>query len=204
MSQVETTKEKLLEATLELISEKGYLGATTREIAALAGVSELTLFRKFGNKEKLFEEMLECYTFVPRLRDLMEEVYEMPVREGLNVIGIRYLRTLRERRPLAQIMLSEMSHYPQKVRTIYKQMIDNLARTLENYLEIRKGKGEVLPIDLNFPSFAFLKVLFMTFAYESIIKGHLMSDERIEHNVHEAVTIFLDGITPGREGYGIG
>ena len=44
------TRQKLLEATLELISEKGYLGATTREIASLAGVSEVTLFRKFEKK----------------------------------------------------------------------------------------------------------------------------------------------------------
>ena len=34
------TRLKLLEATLELISEKGYMGATTREIASAAGVSE--------------------------------------------------------------------------------------------------------------------------------------------------------------------
>ncbi|MGD8353177.1 MAG: helix-turn-helix domain-containing protein, partial [Pseudomonadota bacterium] len=62
MPDCDETRNKLLEATLELISEKGYLGATTREIAALAGVSELTLFRKFGKKEHLFEEMLKTFT----------------------------------------------------------------------------------------------------------------------------------------------
>jgi AcrR family transcriptional regulator len=200
VSQTDETREKLLEATLELISEKGYLGATTREIAALAGVSELTLFRKFGKKEKLFEEMLESYTFLPRLKDLIEEIHEMPVKEGLNTIGTRFLRTLQERRPLAQIMLSEMSHYPQKVRRIYQQMIDNLAKTLKSYLEIRKDRGEVRPNDMDFASYAYLRVLFMTFAYESIIKEQRMSDERIEHTVREAVTIFLNGIAPGREG----
>lgn len=199
MSQTDKTRDKLLEATLQLISEKGYLGATTREIAAKAGVSELTLFRKFGKKEKLFEEMLESYTFLPRLRDLIEEVDEMPVKEGLNTIGTRFLKTLQERRPLAQIMLSEMSHYPQKVRRIYQQMIDNLAKTLKTYLEIRKDRGEVRPIDMDFASYAYLRVLFMTFVYESIIKEQRMSDERIEHTVREAVTIFLNGIAPGRE-----
>jgi AcrR family transcriptional regulator len=163
-------------------------------------VSELTLFRKFGKKEKLFEEMLESYTFLPRLKDLIEEIHEMPVKEGLNTIGTRFLKTLQERRPLAQIMLSEMSHYPQKVRRIYQQMIDNLAKTLKSYLEIRKDRGEVRPIDMDFVSYAYLRVLFMTFAYESIIKEQKMSDERIEHTVREAVTIFLNGIAPGREG----
>ncbi len=194
MSQSDKTREKLLEATLELVSEKGYLGATTREIAALAGVSELTLFRKFGKKENLFEEMLESFTFLPQLRDLIEEIDEMPVQEGLNVIGTRFLRTLRERRPLAQIMLSEISHYPQKVRRIYRLMIDNLAGTLESYLENRKDRGEVRPIDMDFSSRAFLRVLFMTFVYESIIKGQIMSDDKIEYTIQELIAIFLNGI----------
>ena len=194
MQPNDETREKLMEATLELISAKGYLGATTREIASLAGVSELTLFRKFGKKEHLFEEMLESYTFLPRLRDLIEEIGELPVREGLNLIGIRFMRTLRERRPLAQIMLSEMSHYPQKIRRIYQLMIDNLAKTLESYLNIRKGRGEIQPVDVNFASYAFLRVLFMTFAYESIIKEQVLSDDKIEYTVHELVKIFLNGL----------
>jgi AcrR family transcriptional regulator len=200
MPQNDKTREKLLEATLELISEKGYLGATTREIAALAGVSELTLFRKFGKKEHLFEEMLESYTFLPKLKDLIEEIHEMPVKEGLHTIGTRFLRTLQERRPLAQIMLSEMSHYPQKIRRIYQLMIDNLARTLESYLESCKSRGEVQPTDMNFASYAFLRVLFMTFAYESIIKEQPLSDEKIEYTVHELVAIFLNGIAPEKRG----
>ena len=203
MSRTDETRGQLLRATLELISEKGYLGATTREIAALAGVSELTLFRKFGKKEHLFEEMLKSFTFLPQLKDLIEEIDEMPVQEGLNVIGTRFLRTLRERRPLAQIMLSEMSHYPQKVRRIYQLMIDNLAKTLENYLENRKDRAEVRPIDMDFASYAFLRVLFMTFAYESIIKGQVMSDDKIEYTVQELVAIFLNGIAINNEKRGI-
>jgi AcrR family transcriptional regulator len=203
MSRTDETREKLLRATLELISEKGYLGATTREIAALAGVSELTLFRKFGKKEHLFEEMLKSFTFLPQLKDLIEEIDEMPVQEGLSVIGTRFLRTLRERRPLAQIMLSEMSHYPQKVRRIYQLMIDNLAKTLENYLENRKDRAEVRPIDMDFASYAFLRVLFMTFAYESIIKGQVMDDDKIEYTVQELVAIFLNGIAINNEKRGM-
>jgi len=199
MGQADETREKLLEATLELISEKGYLGATTREIAALAGVSELTLFRKFGKKEHLFEEMLKAFTFLPQLRDLIEEVYEMPVREGLEVIGVRFLKTLRERRSLVQIMLSEISHYPDKVRKIYLMMIDDMARTLKSYLETSKSRGEIKNFDMNFASFTFLRVLFMTFNYESIIKGQVLSDDTIECTVHELIEIFLNGIGKQRE-----
>ena len=42
------TQEKIMNAAMELIMEKGYGSATTREIAVRAGVNECTLFRKFA------------------------------------------------------------------------------------------------------------------------------------------------------------
>ena len=194
MPRYDETKEKLLEATLELISEKGYLGATTREIAALAGVSELTLFRKFGKKEHLFEEMLENYTFLPRLRDLLDEIGDMHVKEGLNTIGVRFLKNLQQRRPLVRILLSEISHYPEKVRSTYSQMIENIGKMLESYLESCRNRGELRPIDMNLAAFSFQRVLFATFLSETIILGKEIDDERMKFMVGEIVEIFLNGI----------
>src|SRR5512135_2431624 len=103
------TKQKLLEATLRLVSEKGYLGATTREIAQEAGVTELTLFRHFGSKEKLFEELLNSYTFLPVLRDLMPELDGLAYEDALRLIAIRFLLSLKERKSMVKIMYSEMT-----------------------------------------------------------------------------------------------
>jgi AcrR family transcriptional regulator len=188
------TREKLLEATYQLISEKGYMGATTKEIAASAGVSELTLFRKFGKKEVLFEEMLKSYTFLPRLQDLLTNIHELPLGEGLTAIGVRLLETLRERRPMFQILLSEMAHYPEKVRTVYQQMIVEIGTTLESYLGERQARGEVASGDLGDTTRFFLRALVMTFQYESIILKQEMSDESIQRNVSKLVEIFLNGI----------
>ena len=55
---VSQTEQKFLDAALEIFAEKGYKGATTRIIAQKAGVSELTLFRKFKTKENLFNAVL--------------------------------------------------------------------------------------------------------------------------------------------------
>jgi AcrR family transcriptional regulator len=45
----------LLDAARSLFAAKGYAGATTRDIAIEAGVSEALLFRHFGTKAQLFE-----------------------------------------------------------------------------------------------------------------------------------------------------
>lgn len=48
----------LLDSARTLFAAKGYAGASTREIADKAGVSEALLFRHFGTKAKLFERAI--------------------------------------------------------------------------------------------------------------------------------------------------
>jgi len=48
----------LLEAARSLFAARGYAGASTRDIALKAGVSEALLFRHFGTKAKLFERAI--------------------------------------------------------------------------------------------------------------------------------------------------
>jgi len=50
------TKARIIKATLQLIWKYGFHGATTKKIAAAAGVNEVTIFRKFKNKENLIAE----------------------------------------------------------------------------------------------------------------------------------------------------
>lgn len=49
----------ILDAALQVITERGYNGATTRQIAAEAGINEVTLFRRFGNKSNLLRAVVE-------------------------------------------------------------------------------------------------------------------------------------------------
>ena len=51
---------KIFEAVMETIAERGYAGATTRQIAEAAGVSEVTLFRKFGSKAELVKRTISA------------------------------------------------------------------------------------------------------------------------------------------------
>ncbi len=53
-----STKERILEAALEVFSLKGFHTATTDEIAERAGVGKGTLYRYFETKEKLFGELV--------------------------------------------------------------------------------------------------------------------------------------------------
>ena len=52
-------RTRLLDAAIRVFGETGYRGATTRRIAQVADVNEVTLFRHFGSKEELLRAALE-------------------------------------------------------------------------------------------------------------------------------------------------
>ena len=50
---MDETSQKIIDATMALIRDKGYVATTTKDIARKAGVNECTLFRKFKNKKDI-------------------------------------------------------------------------------------------------------------------------------------------------------
>lgn len=52
------TREALLQAAGTLFAERGFDRTTVRDIAKLAGVNQALLFRYFGSKEAVFEEVM--------------------------------------------------------------------------------------------------------------------------------------------------
>jgi AcrR family transcriptional regulator len=108
-------RDRILRSARELFASEGYAGATTREIAQRADVTEALLFRAFTSKEKLFEAavvepfnaFLEGYTerwlqapipggtpeevlrqFVEELHDLAREHRELFAAMAYSTLGI--------------------------------------------------------------------------------------------------------------------
>ena len=193
------TNERLLDATLRLISEKGYLGTSTKEIAMEAGVTEVTLFRHFGSKERLFEEVINRYSFLPTLKDLLSEIegashnYE----KTLNIIGAGFLKTLKERKSLVRIMNSEINIYPEKVRDVHSKFIDETIQVLARYFKSRQGKGELRRFSAETAAKSFLGMIFSYFNVEEIVMGHHITKKEMERTIKEFVDIFVNGTLKG-------
>lgn len=187
------TEKRLLEATLRLISEKGYLGATTREIAHEAGVTEITLFRHFGSKERLFGEVLKRYTFLPTLKELLPELEGLSYDRALRMIGIRFLETLKEKKSMVRIMLSEMNLYPDKIKVVYNSFLDELIRTLADYLASLQKRGMLRQVPSHTATMAFLGMIFTYFLGEEIMRGRTITKKEREKIITEFVDIFEHG-----------
>jgi len=104
------TKRKILDAALKIFAKEGYNSSTTRSIAKESGFSEITLFRKFETKEKLFKEamkvnneelQLKCITLMEDLEKIDDP--EAFLREYIKIMAVFY----RENFNFFNIMVTE-------------------------------------------------------------------------------------------------
>lgn len=56
---MDKTRQKIIDATMNLVMEKGYASMTTKDIAQKACVNESTLFRKFKSKKEIVLTAIE-------------------------------------------------------------------------------------------------------------------------------------------------
>ncbi|WP_287371891.1 TetR/AcrR family transcriptional regulator [Oceanithermus sp.] len=136
-----STDERLLEAALELLAERGYRGATTRAIAERAGVAEVTLFRRFGSKARLLAEA------VRRAGAAFEEAAARPsgdLRADLHALAGRYLGQLKRGGALIFVMAGEASREPELRRALEEALAGRLATVLA-FFEHYQRRGELRP-----------------------------------------------------------
>lgn len=100
------SREKLLEAAAQVFAEAGFRGATTRRIAEVAGVNEVTIFRLFGSKSQLLTEAIHCVQPAACVRPLPPEPgdveRELVAWSGAHLEGMRAMRTV-IRRTMAEL-----------------------------------------------------------------------------------------------------
>lgn len=188
------TRKRILEATMKLISEKGYLGASTREIAHEAGVTELTLFRHFGTKEMLFGELIKECSVLTKLKDLLPELKGLSCEATLKKVGVLLFETFKERKSFIRIMLSEINLYPEKVIALHNRLIEDLTNTLADYFRSLQKKGLLRKISPVLAASAFLGMVFSYFRVEEIIRAHNVTKREMEKTMGGFVDIFVHGI----------
>ncbi|MDA8078631.1 MAG: TetR/AcrR family transcriptional regulator [Nitrospiraceae bacterium] len=201
------TRDRILEAGLTLFSKKGFLGSTTREIAKKAGVAELTLFRHFSSKERLFEETIKRHSFLPALKGLLPELKDLAYREALTQIAIRYLERLSARSELIKIMHSEIHSYPTKVKEIKQKFLGEMVGALASYFRGLQERGTLRDFDPVIAARAFLGMFFSYFTFEEFMTDKKQRFAQKDAVVREFVGFFVSGTVaqepePGVSGKG--
>jgi AcrR family transcriptional regulator len=192
--QTPGTGDRILLAAIDLMAERGYHGTTTREIAAQAGVNEVTLFRHFGSKQKLLEAAFDRFHYGDEMEKLFRERLSGDLRKDLLLIGKTYHRLMHQNRKLIMIVQKEGNNLPDKVHERAIRHPQQLKRLLADYFTALAERGQIVA---SRPDLLALSFMWMNYgAFISKLGEHSEPGAVLEEFIEESVSLFVRGITP--------
>jgi AcrR family transcriptional regulator len=132
------SRERILEAAARIYAQYGFRGATTRLIAQEAGVNEVTLFRLFGSKAQLFDELLHKQLHASTVPLLPEEPLD-PERE-LTEWCTALFAQMRASRSFLRKMIGETEERPEAARSACVAP-HCAAESLDRYVQSLRARG---------------------------------------------------------------
>jgi TetR/AcrR family transcriptional repressor of mexJK operon len=134
----------ILDAATRMFSRHGFEGASMDQIAAAAGVSKLTVYSHFGDKETLFAETVRvvCGSLMPD--DLFEPDPDAPLRAQLAGIARAFFTLITSDEALAihRLMMSPGSG-ERLARMFWQAGPERTQRAFAAFLEARASRGEL-------------------------------------------------------------
>lgn len=137
-------ERRILDAALEVFSQKGFVGASMDDIAAGAGLTKPTLYQYFPSKDELFTAMMT------QERDHMLESFEYPSASGmvaeLHAFSWHYADTVLrpEMLNLARLIIGEAQRLPDVGRAYQASGPDRVLAGMIQYLERQRGAGRLV------------------------------------------------------------
>ncbi|GHH60745.1 MULTISPECIES: TetR/AcrR family transcriptional regulator [Gammaproteobacteria] len=189
----------ILNAARTLFFEQGYAGVSMDGIAALAGVSKLTVYSHFGDKDTLFGEAIraQCQQMMPD--DLFQHELQGSLREQLLEIGSAFFAMISTDAAIAthRMMLSPGTGDDHIRRMFWEAGPHRTQQAMADFLAARVRAGELAIDDLNLAASQFFQLL----------KGDLHitmmcgvrpppSPEEVQHHLAASVDFFLRAYAP--------
>lgn len=188
------SSDRLLLAAIDLISERGYNGVTTLEIATAAGLSEKTLFRHFGSKQKLLEAAFDRYHYAEEMKRIFENKLKWELEEDLFIISKSYHEIMNRNRKLIQISIKDEAQMPGFKERLQQHPLQ-LLEFLTNYFNTMSEKGKLRLTDARMQAFTFMMSQYGAFVND-LDGGKNYPDIALEPFIETSVKLFARALTP--------
>lgn len=132
--------QRILDAAVEVIAERGYFHSPVSAIAARAGVADGTIYLYFKNKDEVLKAAID--TTFGRFHDAVQERFKTleDPKQQLEFIARHHLESARENRSMAILLQTEMR---QSARFIAEFSHHHLARYIQVVREVvRRGQQQ--------------------------------------------------------------
>ncbi|MGQ0698695.1 MAG: TetR/AcrR family transcriptional regulator [Panacagrimonas sp.] len=189
----------ILAAAKKLITARGLAGTSMEDIAAEAGVSKLTVYSHFQNKEELFQQTIfsKCNDHWPEV--LFDTLARQPLRSRLSMIGLGFLELVNSEEVLSLYrLLAADGNAPGKFGRLFWEA--GPERTMQRFaqvLEVASRAGELSVPDPRQAAAHFFVLLKGEYHIKSLVGAAppLEAAKRQAH-VEEVLDLFLRAYAP--------
>ncbi|WP_407410692.1 TetR/AcrR family transcriptional regulator [Methanobrevibacter sp.] len=186
---------KIIMATFEILQDEGFAKATTKKIAAKAGVNEVTIFRNFKNKNNLVETTKDYYrqVLIQKLNDIFNFAGDETIEEYLKISFFGVLNLSEEDISVIRVAMEEVREDPEK-KVLVSDITDVILNKLEEFFKLKIEQGtirEVNPKSLAIMCFGML--------FQSVILWKIYNhDLEFETNYYadDLLNIMFEGLNP--------
>ncbi|MFJ7369881.1 TetR/AcrR family transcriptional regulator [Lysinibacillus sp. NPDC098008] len=186
------TAERIIEAALQLVSEKGYTAATTKSIAELAGVNEVTLFRHFGNKRGLLKAIIEQFSYYPLLQQEINQNVTWELEKDLLNFSLKHFQFLMSIKDFVMIGFKESIQFPEISEEIANIPL-LIKKELIHYFQEMHQRGKIREVDFEAAALSLIALNFGHFMSRARL-GTIVSDIPTEELLQTSVAIFSRGL----------
>ena len=187
----------ILEAARQLFTAHGFDGASMDQIAAAAGVSKLTVYSHYGDKDTLFSAVVKSYCERNLPDSLFESAPEVPIRERLLHVGRVFFTFISTPEAVAghRMLCSPHTAATRLPGKFWEAGPERVQQALAELLRRRVARG-----DLDIPDCALAARQFLTLAkgelHARMVLGCCGQDDDAEMHVASAVDFFLRAYAP--------
>ncbi|MBG1266932.1 TetR/AcrR family transcriptional regulator [Nostoc sp. WHI] len=137
------TRTRLIAAASQIFASLGVQGATTREIARVAGVNEVTLFRHFASKEQLLGAVIENASVLQTEALAHPEAWTQDLKIDLRHYARLYNTMLEAQEDLIRTFIGEAKRHPEEAKQVIQEAAKLLGEQLVAYLQSSQKLGTV-------------------------------------------------------------
>ncbi len=189
---MDESSQKIIDAAMSLVRDKGYTATTTKDIAQKAGVNECTLFRKFQTKKEIVLRGVEQEKWRGNLTPKLFENVKWNLESDLQMFMTKYMEKMTPEFVKLSIGLRAPQIYEETAPLIMKVPQAFLSSLIQYFQEMHQ-RGRLPQMD--FESLA-LTIFSSTFGYTFLsasFDNKLFETDR-EQYIKNSVAVFVQGI----------
>lgn len=189
---MDETSQKIIDATMSLIRDKGYVATTTKDIAKKAGVNECTLFRKFKTKKDIVLSGVEQEKWRGNLTPEIFREVKWELKPDLEMFMTKYMEKMTPDFVKLSIGLRAPQLYEETAPLIMKVPHAFLSSLIQYFQEMEQ-RGKLPHMDFECLALTIFSSTFgYTFLSASFDKELFEVDK--EQYVKQSVATFIQGI----------